>query len=85
MGLLRGGPILLDSSHGKVLTMPIMAVSSLLGLWTLLISAPARHSSGAVGQVSFLPDSWMDVLVVGAIVVFGVGLSALAYRMQSTS
>lgn len=65
--------------------MRLIITASMFGISSLLANSTIARAAGAAEQVSSMADGQIDVVAVGVLVVMGIGLAALAYKLQSTA
>ncbi len=58
---------------------------SVFGVLGFLVSSTIARVAGAAELPPFPGDSFMDAVMVGVLVVMGLGLGAVAYRIQSAA
>ena len=65
--------------------MRVLGAGSVFGVLGFLASSTDARVAGAAELSPFPGDSLIDAVMVGILVVMGIGLGALAYKIQSAA
>ncbi len=65
--------------------MRVLGAGSVLGILGFLSASAVARVAGAAEIPPFPGDSLIDAVMVGVLVVMGIGLGALAYKIQSAA